>query len=374
MKKIKESKKNNLEKTSAKRMNFDYFQKIVNEEALEGNKKNTKILLPNRNNIKLVANEIFNDGVVAFGTETVYGLGANCFSSKAVEKIFSLKGRPNDNPLICHIYNFLQLKDLASVVPDVAVELAKRFCPGPLTFIFNKKSKVPIITTAGLNTVAVRMPSNKDALKFITACSVPLAAPSANISGTVSPTTATHVFNDFNGKIDYILDTGACDIGLESTVLDVTSDVPKILRTGAISLKDIEEIVGKGKVILATNPVDKPASPGMKYRHYAPKAKVLFASYKSDMHDNINVIYDEAIKDGKSPVILCLEVNSKKYKERQHIIMGNNLNSYANKLYSSLRQADEIGYNVVIAEGVPNIGIGSAIINRLLKASEDTVI
>jgi len=335
----------------------------------------TQILLPNAKNISLASDSIKAGEVVAFGTETVYGLGANAFDSQAVSRIFKIKGRPNDNPLIVHIDSLLRLQNLVSYIPDTAYKLAEKFMPGPITLVLPKSKLVPAEVSAGLDTVGVRMPNHKKALEFIASCGCSLAAPSANISGFVSPTTATHVYNDLKGKLKYILDTGNCQIGLESTVIDLSAKTPMILRQGAISKSQIQEAVGQ-KVLSCFSPftTDRPASPGMKYRHYAPNAKVLFSSYHEKMFENINAAYDEALKNKQKPIILCLAKNKDLYGKRVKYLLGQDYKEYAQSIYAVLRTVDNDGFKTIIAEGVQVGGIGNAIINRLMKASQNNII
>jgi len=257
-------------------------------------------------------------------------------------------------------------------MPSIALELAKKFMPGPLTMVLKKTASVPSEVTAGLNTVAIRMPSNKVALDFITACGTPLAAPSANISGFVSPTTAEHVLKDLDGKINYILDTGACEHGLESTVVDLTTTSPVILRQGAVTHEQIQKAIGNVK-IGGMMGQGIPKAPGMKYNHYSPKAKVLFSSFHDKMSDFINIVYDGAIEKGLYPIIMCLAGNKNAYGERKKYMLGKTYLDYAKNLYAAMRTIDDDGFNLIIAEGVPSEGIGAAIINRLMKASNNNI-
>ncbi|MCL2797457.1 MAG: L-threonylcarbamoyladenylate synthase [Firmicutes bacterium] len=344
----------------------------------------TKILPPTPENIALCVKTIAQGGVVAFGTETVYGLGANALDAAAVQKIFDAKARPSDNPLIVHIAEYLQLDGLVLSVPPKARLLMQRFMPGPLTLIFKKSPAVPAIVTAGLDTVAVRMPAHQAALDLIAACGVPLAAPSANRSGTPSPTTAQHVYDDVGGRIPYILDGGMCTVGIESTVLDLTSDTPVILRVGAVAAEEIEKVIGPlavagygdnaadaGVVRADTAETPAPRSPGQKYRHYAPRAEVIAADYHEAMHERIAQLYDGGVSIfHKNPVILCLEKNRPFYGNRNTFSVGADAADYARNLYALLRRADDDGYDTVFAECVPVNGIGAAVMNRLAKAGE----
>lgn len=332
----------------------------------------TEILAPNERNIKLCAQYLAGGGVVAFPTETVYGLGANAFNENAAKQIYEVKGRPSDNPLIVHVYDFEQIYALVKEVTPVGKILMKRFMPGPLTLIFKKQDSVPKSITGGLDTVGVRMPSDKVCRQFLRECNIPVCAPSANTSTMPSPTCAAHVYSDLKGKIPYILDGGDCDIGLESTIVDVSENVPKLLRAGGISKEKIEEVcgcevssVGGGSVALC---------PGMKYKHYSPKATVLFSAYYYDMPRNIQSRYDSLVAEGKKTVVLCLNKNAACYGKRNVYKMGGDYCEYAHNLFAALRLADDESYDVVIAEGVPSDGIGEAIINRLIKSSGGVII
>lgn len=248
------------------------------------------------------ASDILHAGdMVAFPTETVYGLGADALDEMASKKIYAAKGRPSDNPLIVHVANEQQILPLVKEIPESARKLMKAFWPGPLTIIFNKSDVVPYGTTGGLDTVAIRMPNHKVALTLIEESNIPIAAPSANTSGRPSPTTAMHVMDDLNGKISMVIDGGAVGIGIESTIVDVTGDIPMILRPGYINKKMLEEVVGEvtiDKAILGpVSPDLKPKAPGMKYKHYAPKAD--FTMFDGDIDkvaDRINELAESYIK------------------------------------------------------------------------------
>lgn len=332
----------------------------------------TEILACEPDNVAKCAEYIRGGGVVAFPTETVYGLGASAFCETAVSEIFRIKGRPNDNPLIVHVHSFEQIYQIARQIPPLAEKLMRKFMPGALTLVLKKKKNLPDCVTAGLDTVGVRMPSNKACAAFLRACNVPIAAPSANTSTRPSPTCARHVYNDLKGKIPYVLDGGNCAIGLESTILDVSGKTPRLLRAGGISIEELEkacgcliETVTGGKVALC---------PGMKYKHYSPKAEVYFSAYYGDMAHSIADKYDKLASAGSNPVILCLAANASKYDARNVYVMGADYRSYARVLFATLRRADDDGYDCVIAEGVPSDGIGAAIINRLIKSSGGKII
>lgn len=297
--------------------------------------------------IKKSAELLRKNKLVVFPTETVYGLGANALNESAVNNIFIAKGRPNDNPLIVHIGYKKDLNKLVKDIPDTAKVLIKTFWPGPLTLIFEKSSIVPNSVTAGLNTVAIRMPKNKIALKLIKTAKVPVAAPSANLSGKPSPTKVEHVIDDLYGKVDLIIDGGNVSIGLESTVLDLTSKIPTILRPGKITKEELERIIGKVNTKAKDGKIAK--SPGMKHKHYSPNAKVILFSKKE------------------------LENLKKKYKDKKVGIILNNksLESFAKNIFSKFREMDKKGIEIILVEKVPKQGLGLAIMNRLDKAKEN---
>ena len=310
-----------------------------------------------------MAGEILRRGeMVAFPTETVYGLGANALDESASAKIYEAKGRPSDNPLIVHISKEEQLEPLVKEIPEKARLLMEKFWPGPLTLIFKKKDTVPDGTTGGLDTVAIRMPDNAVALAMIDAAKVPIAAPSANTSGRPSPTTANHVMDDMNGRISMILDGGAVGIGIESTRVDVTGEIPMILRPGYINKSMLENVVGEvaiDKAILG--PMDEnshPKAPGMKYKHYAPKAD--FTMYDGDIENVIKAINKRAkdyIDKGYTVGIICSD------ETRQNEI------TISHNLYRILRDFDDKEVDYILGETFNTKELGGAIMNRLLKAA-----
>lgn len=315
-------------------------------------------------------------GMVAFPTETVYGLGADALDERASLKIYQAKGRPSDNPLIVHISNKEQLYRLVEGVPENAEKLMKEFWPGPLTMIFKKSSIVPKGTTGGLDTVAVRMPNHPVALRLIEKSGVVIAAPSANTSGRPSPTTAAHVREDLSGKIDMILDGGQVGIGIESTIVDVTSEVPVILRPGYITKEMIEEVTGKVEIDKAIlEPVSenvKPKAPGMKYRHYAPKAQLtMFRGKMEKVVERINAEAQRSMLQGKRVGIIASEETKDKYHSGNVLIIGtrHDEDTIAHNLYAILRQFDDAGVDVIYGETFDESGLGQAIMNRLLKAA-----
>lgn len=331
----------------------------------------TEILKPTEENLQVCAEFVRGGGIVAFPTETVYGLGASAFDEKAVKSIYRAKGRPSDNPLIVHISSLDQVKELAEFVPFKAHVFMKKFMPGAVTMVLKKKPCVPDVVTGGLDTVAIRMPSHPVANKFIAACGVPIAAPSANRSSRPSPTTARHVMRDLRGRIAYIIDGGQCEIGLESTVVDFTTARPRILRSGGVGAEDIEKAIGKLDTVVSDG---KALCPGMKYKHYSPRAEVLFSAYYANMSDTINDYYDRYAAAGRNPVVLCLSGRKYLYGQRNVIDVGESVEDYAKNLFLSLRLADDRHYDLIIAEGVTSDGLGAGIINRLIKASGEHII
>jgi L-threonylcarbamoyladenylate synthase len=320
---------------------------------------------PESEKIKLIAKAIRNGKLVSFPTETVYGLGANAFNPLAVSEIFKVKGRPQDNPLIAHISDSLQVKKLAKDFPESAKKLTKKFWPGPLTIVLKKKKIVPDVVTAGLDSIAIRMPNNKIALELIKQSKVPIVAPSANLSGKPSPTKAKHVVDDLSGKIEYIIDGGNCKIGIESTVIDFTSIVPTILRPGYITKEDIEEVIGEVEFSnLNSKNKDKPKSPGMKYTHYSPKAKVILIDYNRNFLREIELIKQKNPK--KKIGILSYSFD---LKEKNVKYLNSDYKIYAQKLFSYFRDFDKNKIDIIIAQGIEEDQLGKAIMNRLKKAS-----
>lgn len=342
----------------------------VNEETLTD-----KELLP--------AIEVLRQGgLVAFPTETVYGLGADALDEDAAKKIYAAKGRPSDNPLIVHIADIESLQELAVDVPKVAYDLAREFWPGPLTIILKKSDKVPYGTTGGLDTVAIRMPNNKLALELIKQSGLYLAAPSANSSGKPSPTLASHVVHDLNGKIDMVVDGGKAVLGLESTIVDLTNEKPCILRPGYITKDMLERIVGEvqydGVVLLkALDPTIKPKAPGMKYKHYAPSGDMsIIEGEVQDVVDYINKEIDHAISEGRSVGVIATEETKHLYHAGLVKSIGsrNNDETIAASLYAILREFDELKTEVIFSESFYDEKLGQAIMNRLVKASGYKVI
>ena len=314
-------------------------------------------------------------GLVAFPTETVYGLGANGLDENAVPKIYEAKGRPSDNPLILHISEFDEIKNIVKEIPDVAFVLADEFWPGPLTMVFKKSDIVPYRTTGGLESVAVRMPSNRIARELIKTAGVPVAAPSANSSGRPSPTKADHVLCDLDGKIDMVIDGGTVDIGLESTIVDVTGEVPVILRPGFITEEMLSEAIGRVKTDDAVKNLRqdkdiKPKAPGMKYRHYAPQGKMII--YKGNSEKVVKIINEETAKsEGKKTAVLATDETKRYYKADIVISLGSreDCESIAHNLFDALRSFDDMGAEIIFSEGFDESRLGFAIMNRLHKSA-----
>lgn len=307
--------------------------------------------------------------VVAFPTETVYGLGANALSDQAIAKIYEAKGRPSDNPLIVHIANINQLKKLIKEIPASAQKLIDAFWPGPLTIIFESNSAVSSKVTAGLETVAIRMPDHPVALALIEAADVPVAAPSANLSGKPSPTKADHVLHDLNGRIAGVLDGGATGVGLESTVIDCTCTPPMILRPGGVTQEEVEAVIGPVAVDKALVEKDQaPKSPGMKYTHYAPKAPLVIVEGSKAF---LQSLVDEQQQNGKKVGVLATEESKQDYNADVIISCGYrvDLKTIAHNLYDSLRTFDEEKIDIIFSENFPKIGVGEAVMNRLSKAA-----
>ncbi|SHK19816.1 translation factor SUA5 [Geosporobacter subterraneus DSM 17957] len=322
------------------------------------------------------ANILKRGGTVAFPTETVYGLGANALDQEAVVKIFRAKGRPSDNPLIVHIADFDDINPLVREIPAVAKKLADRFWPGPLTMIFPKSEHVPEGITAGLDTVAIRMPSHGIARALIKLSGVPVAAPSANLSGKPSPTKAAHVIEDLMGKVEMIISGGECVVGLESTVLDISGEVPAILRPGGITLEDLKQVL---EAVIVDPALEEkmgtgivPKSPGMKYTHYAPKAEMMIIDGAAEIVvTKIENLAKEKEKDGLKVGIMATEETKDSYGAACVLSMGSRKapETIGAKLFDTLRHFDALGVDLILAEGISRQGVGHAVMNRMLKAA-----
>ncbi len=330
--------------------------------------------------IQAAGEVIKNGGLVAFPTETVYGLGGDALNRTAAKKIYEAKGRPSDNPLIVHITNWDDLQKIVATIPPEAEVVAEKYWPGPLTMIFQKSEIVPYETTGGLETVAVRMPSNEAARALIDASGGFIAAPSANTSGRPSPTTARHVKEDLDGAIDMILDGGPVDIGVESTILDMTVQPPVILRPGAVTQEMLTELIGPVSVDAGLNLADPevhPKAPGMKYRHYAPKAELRIVEGPMELViSTINNLTARDMAQGKKVGIIATKETFGRYPQGDVKSIGTREDetTIAQNLYGILREFDQDGVDCIYSESFASGGIGSAIMNRLLKAAGHQVI
>ncbi len=337
---------------------------------------------PEFQSISYAAEVLKKGGTVAFPTETVYGLGANALDEDAVNRIFAAKGRPSDNPLIVHIWNINQINELVSEIPDIFFKLAEKFWPGPLTLVMKKSSWIPELVTAGLDTVGIRMPNHPAALLLLKYADIPVAAPSANISGSPSPTRVEHVINDLNNKVDVIIDGGDCAVGLESTVLDITGNEPVILRPGGVTPEQIEKTLGRVVVDkyvyskLETQST-KPRSPGVKYKHYSPRAKVIVVDGPLDkLIAEINKQAQNHIKQNKRVGIMATEQTKDYYVYGEILSAGDREKpeTIAANFFRLLRFFDEKGMDVILTEGIDRSGIGIAIMNRMIRAAGYNVI
>ena len=332
------------------------------------------------NAIKRAGEVIRRGGLVAFPTETVYGLGGDALNPESSKKIYAAKGRPSDNPLIVHIADIKDLELITDGVSEAALKLAKAYWPGPLTMIMNKSDKVPLETTGGLGTVAIRMPNNKIALELIKTSGGYIAAPSANTSGRPSPTVARYCVEDLGGKIEMIIDGGQVGIGLESTIVDLTSEVPMILRPGYITADMIEKVLGEvtiDKTIIDSSSNLKPKAPGMKYKHYAPKGNLTIVSGPQDkVVEYINGETKKAMEEGKRTGVIGTDSTTSLYKADTVKSLGNREDekTIAHELFKALREFDDEGIDVMFSESFDDSGIGQAIMNRLLKAAGHNVI
>lgn len=329
-------------------------------------------LNPEIDKIKIAAKYIKDGGLVAFPTETVYGLGANAYNPEAALKVYKVKNRPVDNPLIVHIADLNQLFDVATEIPDVVLDVAQKVWPGPLTFVLKKTDRVPKETTGGLDTVAVRMPAHPIALQLIRESEVPIAAPSANLATKPSPTKAEHVIQDLYGKIDIIIDGGETFFGVESTIINVTVNPPQLLRPGPFTVEELrnffpdlviprEVMEGGFKVALA---------PGMKYKHYAPEKKLLLVENEAIFKDVVKLL-----RQKYKVAVLCTKEDAEEFEEPK-IILGSKENLYeiAKNLFDSFRKLDKLEVDLGVMEGVPIKGVGLAIMNRARKASSFSII
>lgn len=340
----------------------------------------TKIVVVNENSIDMDAIRIAGSvlkqgGLVAFPTETVYGLGGDALNEESSAKIYAAKGRPSDNPLIVHIADMDALPFIAARIPESAYRLAEAFWPGPLTMIFRKTEVVPKATTGGLETVAVRMPSNRIAAELIRAAGGYVAAPSANRSGRPSPTVAKYVIEDLDGRVEMILDGGASDIGLESTIVDFSEETPMILRPGYVTQEMIQKIIGRvdtDRTILDDSSKQAPKAPGMKYRHYAPKGNLTIVEGSQEkVVEYINQKLQEASQEGQKTGVIGTDETCTKYQAdvRRSLGSRHDEEAIAHHLFEILRQMDDENVQMIYTESFESKGLGQATMNRLLKAA-----
>ncbi len=329
--------------------------------------------------LKKAANILEGNGLVAFPTETVYGLGANALEEEAIKKIYIAKGRPSDNPLIVHIADRNDIYPLVDSVPKNAVILIEKFWPGALTIILKKSSLIPNITSGGLDTVAIRMPNNKIALELIKQCGFPLAAPSANTSTKPSPTRASHVYKDLNGKIDMIIDGGSCEFGIESTVVEVLDNRVNILRPGIITKEMLQQVIKDVTFdkSLLNNESTLAKSPGMKYKHYAPLGEVFIidGSVYSIIKYIISSLKNDNLKNIKS-IVIATDETINNYEGFNALNIGSikNLDIIAKNIFNLLRECDKLNMDKIYIEAIIEEGVGFAIMNRLKKAASYKII
>lgn len=326
----------------------------------------TEILSCSDQDLKKAADILRSGGVVGIPTETVYGLAANAFDETAVRKIFKAKGRPSDNPLIVHISDTAMIDNIARKIPKEAEKLAEKFWPGPLTMIMPKSDRIPLVTSGGLDTVGIRFPSHPAARKIISLCGLPLAAPSANLSGSPSPTTARRVFEDMDGRIPAIVDGGECSVGVESTVISFENGGVRILRPGGITKEMLEEVVEVTVDRGVTNRLEDSAvapSPGMKYKHYAPRADVRIIKGSAES-------FKKYVSENSAPGTFCLLFNpSEAVPGVPYLTYGDTPERQAHELFERLRNLDEQGAEVVFARCPDVSGVGLAVYNRILRAA-----
>ncbi|MGB2600730.1 MAG: L-threonylcarbamoyladenylate synthase [Candidatus Omnitrophota bacterium] len=319
--------------------------------------------------IEQAAEVIHNRGLVAFPTETVYGLGANALDSKAVTGIFEAKRRPLDDPLIVHIADMDDLYKLAEDIPQEAERLLARFWPGPLTVVLRKKDIVPDIVTTGLDTVAIRMPSNPIARKFIEVANVPIAAPSANLFGRPSPTTASHVTDDLDGRIDIVLDGGKTEIGVESTVVEFIEGRVIVLRPGGTDIEGMRSILGN--VDVSSGRQDEDRSPGKYPQHYSPRARVVVVERSALQTEEVIALASDLSSSGHNVGVIAIQEHADDYRQFDVKVLGpaEDSKTCATRLFHILREFDAEKAGIIVAEAIPEKGLGLAVMNRLRKAA-----
>lgn len=329
----------------------------------------------NERELKTAGKIIRNGGLAAFPTETVYGLGASALDADAAKKIYAAKGRPSDNPLIVHICSKPQISEIAQDISEKAKKLIDAFMPGPFTIILKKKPCIPDTVTAGLQTAAIRFPGNKIAQALIREAGVPIAAPSANLSGKPSPTEAKHVINDMKGRIDCIIDGGKCSVGVESTIVDASGDTPVLLRPGGITLDMLKAVTPDIKadehILKSVGADEQPKCPGMKYKHYAPDAEVTVVEGEKDA---VREKIKQLLNEHTDTINGVLTMYGSDYDNAVMISAGETNKEYAKNLFAALRKFDELKVQVVFAEFCEQDGYGLAVKNRLYKAAAQRVI
>lgn len=325
----------------------------------------TKILEIDESALKLSKQIILSGGAVAFPTETVYGLGANAFDTSAVENIFKIKGRPNDNPLIVHVHKDYDISTLVSDIPEYAKKLASSYLPGPLTMVYKSRGAVSSAVSCGLDTLAIRIPAHEGAQKFLKYLNLPIAAPSANVSKHVSPTQAEHVFNDLNGRIEVVLQGGRCNGGIESTVLDCTGEFPVILRSGLVTREMIEKVAGKcGEYVYKEGVAAR--SPGMKYKHYSPNCQT--ALFNFDELEKAFEEYKKQTEKGIAVCILCDNGTAERIVGAEILNLGKTEAEIAANLYSKLREGEQVADFIIAIAPEKQDGAMAGVMNRLKKA------
>lgn len=325
----------------------------------------TEILPINNATLQRSAEIINQGGVVAFPTETVYGLGASALNNDAIKQVFKIKGRPSDNPLIVHVHKDYDITTLVSYIPDYAKKLIKEFVPGPITMVYKSRGVVCQAVSCGLSTVAIRIPSLSETQRFLKYINLPIAAPSANISKHVSPVTAEHVYNDLSGKIPLILDGGRCSGGIESTVVDCTGEIPIILRSGLITKQMIENVVGECGVAVFKEG-EKVLSPGMKYNHYSPNCDAIF--FNSDEIDRVKLKFLECESLGINAYILCDDSTAEYFDTDKILNLGKSEEDIAANLYLKLREGEQLAKLIIAVAPKKQEGVMVGVMNRLLKA------
>ena len=325
----------------------------------------TKILKPDDESLAEAKRIIEGGGLVAFPTETVYGLGANAFNEDAVKSIYLVKGRPQDNPLIVHVHKGYDITRIVCDIPDYALKLAKKFQPGPLTIVLKSKGTVSPVVSCGLDTIGIRVPSHEGAQRFLKAVDLPIAAPSANVSKHVSPVTAQHVYADLNGKIPLILDGGKCSGGIESTVLDCTGEIPCILRSGLITREMIAEVAGDCKVFIP-KAGEKVRSPGMKYKHYSPRCRTMLFSYAD--RAKAYAEYTRLNGEGQRAYLMCDGACAAEFRPERLLALGDTPEQIAANLYEKLREGEQVADIIIAVAPEEQGGVMAGVMNRLTKA------